>query len=1103
MLKNKEDNFLGDNITSNIKYADNEWQAHGTVDRHAVYTKESILHLIFEENEYLVDKGVYKSYVPRGSTKALKSKNYVAAKLQHDLSLIDTIYYSTTPIECSINIFDMDTFLKKGIGIANPVFDSKTDYDILQIVDPDKISSKVTLDQFFSVLDETNYIRSDKVQKGSYTKSLYSRYAYKSKGTTVTPSGSDSLKSLLANDGFKEVFQRDFQLHLHDPENIKLPFHKRGTSEAEGISEDTRTYRTRFVANSFSGSLVGFDILQQTRVEFLNDLIEEAVLSTKFKNELSLSDNEISNSVVTADSLFKSLSSDGYKKLLETVNGSGTSPIWKNQIGIGVAKTNLADLLKNVQIQDSCISYLLPQVYAGYNDDVDFTSSYGIHFLSQEDTTNLFQDKDESYKIFNEVVLGYNMVNGLLSARTFLGTVKILLTKSDSSITPDIPLWIATKFDYVSNKGLDYYVTVSMLNNAYKLGHGEEFANLSMPEIESTHLYELADELKGWLEQECFVFKTPVYGDYVEELNFMQDLNPDSDVQFNNLRLKKTELTYTRLQDSKYEVPYVEQTSPLLNGVAENKKGQGVYASKALAGVGNKTGYDGEPFVFPPYIYDYDKGSEEDKLSDNIDLRNRSNKKEKQRINSRAGGLVVEDRIISPTIDELWSFLKYLTESDGKAKRDLNAGINERLPSFFGTKKDSLLGSLFSTQDGVDNITNTVNPMASGDKNQKEVDILNWEVSQDKDTFKALHYNTSSHPEIQFGGFKVTRYIEKIYDYKVNIFGRRLVDTFGATPESWDGSKYEFNTEDLNDYNNSTGYLEKLFNNAILGFAVNHITTGKEGLLSNVLDEVDFGVDELDNDKKSRDLFKIANDLKFIANNFPIESSKERKEAFEAISRILTWHKATDGKNDLIDNKETSYHNHFKKYLDQPKNLKEIERDLETIRQNLQAVVEYFVVSSTNKGFNDRSFNRGTLHELHRNHYRYDSTLLRARLEKDLDEDGTILDDALNQTWPQLKGGIVELRKLSDSLNNLLDTLDVPDLDRKVVFEDGQFDERYQRAKYDRSVIDLRDTKINERNKHEMYRANETLLSETYLAGDGTWRSVHEHTVLPVVYDDM
>ena len=63
MLKDKEDNFLGDQITNNIKYADNEWQALGTTDRTSMYLSEPILDLIFEIRfmiETLVNINIYQ-----------------------------------------------------------------------------------------------------------------------------------------------------------------------------------------------------------------------------------------------------------------------------------------------------------------------------------------------------------------------------------------------------------------------------------------------------------------------------------------------------------------------------------------------------------------------------------------------------------------------------------------------------------------------------------------------------------------------------------------------------------------------------------------------------------------------------------------------------------------------------------------------------------------------------------------------------------------------------------------------------------------------------------------------------------------------------------
>lgn len=1128
MLKNKEDNFLGDNITHNIKYGDNEWQAHGTIDREPAYTKESILNLIFEEYQYNAEKGEYNFYIPRASVQNTLGKNFIGAKLTHDISVLDTRYYSSTPIESSINIFDLQSYLNKGFNISNPVFDYNTKFETIQIVDPDKINEDVTIKEFFDVINPHSYETdgvSPSFPTGETYPKLLNRYSLKESDLY-----SSLKKKLQSDESFAKIFQSDFQLHLHDPSNIKLPFNMRTDLVKEDWKvKDNRTYRTRFISNSYSPSLKEQKILVQTRIEFLNDLIEEAILNNDFKKLYGIAtDVNLPSEVLTGYKGTNGEGVDEYENWDEVLRSKKFGHLIDKVMGNSSEKSQLTNLIKNINNMQGMVSYLLPPVYTDYSDSVNFKTSEGIHFESQEDTTNLFQNEDESYKIFNEVVLGYNLINGLLSARTFIGSV---LTLIDGDIESDdldknIPLYMAVKFNYVESDQ-PFYPTVSILNNAYKMGHGEtlgyeemkisntelSFKNTSEGDTQK-YLYVLNPVIKNWLEKECFIFKGPVYGDYVEELNFMQDLNPDSDVQFKNLRLKKTEIPYKRLQDSKYEVPYVEQTNPLLNNTPENPKEQGSYASLALGGIGDRLGEDGEPFVFPPYIYDYDKGSEESKISDNVDMRVRGLKgASKQRVNNKAGGLTVEDRLISPTIDELWTFLKYLTESDGKTRRSITKfgeGINERLPSFFGTKKASILNSLFTTSNGKDNseIENTVNPLAKGiDENEREIDILNWNPTTEN-SLENLHYTTEKHPELQFGGFKVTRYIEKIYDYKVDIFGRRSKGSTSSDTErtTWDASKYEFNTEDLSDYNKPAGYLEKLFNSAILSFSIDHMNKDGNAVGGwHLVDERNFTTDELDNsdvlNNSELGLFTEKNDSKLLTSNKPVQNSKERQKAFETISKILTWHKAVDGKNDLVDGKETSFHNHFKKYLDQPKNLKEIERDLETIRQNMQAFVEFYVAQSAAKGFNDRGFNRGTLHELHRNHFGFDSTLLRAR-EGDLEEVG--ISSNLSQTWPSTEDDkIVVLKDLSNALNNLRDSLEVITMDKKVVFDDGQYDERYQKQNYDRYVIDLGDPITNKRWDHEMYRHNETLLSEIYLAADGTWRSVHEHFTAPIVYDDF
>lgn len=1120
MLKNKEDNFLGDGITHNIKYADNEWQAHGTVDRNSVYTKESLLHLLFEEKEYDRDTGNYKYYVPRGSTANIFGKNYMGAKLQHDITLLDTVFYSTSPISSSINIFDIDTYLKKAIAVANPVFDDKAAVKVIPMVDVESLKkngSTVTLNQFFSALNPETY--ESGTSDTSRNKFLLERYGIASKDADKTLI---EIFDGIMSESKKKIFHRDFQLRMHEESSIKLPFNKRAANTSENLN-DTKTYETRFISNSFCGRLLNNDMLSQKRIEYLNDVIEEAIFSNDFIDEFNLVSSS-SERFDDEDQNFTSITNtknpatgDKYhvsEWLREKGYGSILDKYVSNDLEAedSADKTSIVSLVEGLFKYKSNINNYCTDVYTGYNENVSFPTSYGIHLLSEEDTTNMFQDEEKSYRLFNEVVLGYGLVNCLLSARTFLGGTALLFNgdnfikeNTEISYTENIPLSLVPKFNYVKGNGnVNYYETVTMLNNAYKLGHGLDISDSL--ETSSAREYVLADEIKEWLENECFVFKTPVYGDYVEELNFMQDLNPDSDVQFRNVRVKKTEIPYKRFQDSKYEVPYVEQTSPLLNNTPENEKIPSAHASDALAGVGNIVGKDNNKNVFPPFIYDYDKGDEEDKIAS-------SDKRTmgyfgKQRVNYSKGNLTIEERINSPTIDELWAFLKYLTESDGKTKEAKDLNVNERLPSFFGIKKSSIMGSLFTTENSEDEsgIKNTVNPLASEDNNIQQVDILNWAPDTKK---LPVHYNSKEHPELQFGGFTVTRYIEKIYDYKVNIFGRRTKDTEneehkkifeGESLDSWDGTKYEFNTENLDDYNNTSGYLEKLFNSAILGFAIENMDPLNEDRNWNLVEPRVLKTDALDDSADASRLFTTTNDQKFLTKNKPVEASDERKKAFDAISRILTWHGATDGETESENGYDTSYHNHFKKYLEQPKNLKEIERDLETIRQNLQAFVEFYVAQSASKGFNDRSFNRGTIHELHRNHFSYDSTLLRLR-PGTLDPDGVAIN--LNSVEPEENEVLVKLEALSNTLNNLVDSLNVATMDQKVVFEDGQFDERYQRQNYDRHLINLSGSVENERHPHEMYRANETLLSEVYLAADGTWRSIHEHGVVPIVYDDM
>lgn len=1131
MIKNKEDDFLGDKISNNIKFADNEWQASGTVDRGSCYTKESILHLLFEGFDYQRNTGDYTLYVPRASTGEAsidfgdKSSAEIGAKAQHDLLLLDNNYYLITENSCEMNIFTVEAYLKKALALANPVYNEKARVKQIKLIDIEK-ADKIPISEFIGALNPLRFDSSiTNPMAENYNKGfdlILNRYLDRTELGTYKEYSGKTLKQYLDDVKKKssklyQLFIDDFSLYYHDPDSILLPFNVRGpadksTLENEPTEEkDFRTYFTRFINNVVTKTSLESVIVKPFYMETLNELVENSLysnLSIPLYSGRASIDATLQTSEALGNEVLASLESSSipvsnrYSHIIDLSPVNGNEPI----------RTLYQDFAQNIDEfpnPGAIASYVTPVYLGSTSTNKKFPKdSWGIHLMEEEDISRILQQDTEAFSIFNRLIVGYKLADALISCRTFLGGVYYILKEGwnsglATSLRNTIPFRIRTVNTVFSKcspgsgdstVSLDYYPTILTINDIYRLGHGKTGLTPT-PCQENSFNYEFEDEVKEWLSNECFILKAPVYGDYVEELNFQQDLNPDAEVTFRSLKIKKTSLDYERLQDSKYETPYLEQTAPLLNLTPDEDIGFGVYANDSFAAIGNLKGLDKSKSrkTIPPQFYDYDKDGDDllgdnQYLDDDNDNRTKNKSGLKQRVTSSEGLLATESRIISPTIDEINTLLKYLIESDGTG---VDSGFNERLPAFFGIKKSEVVGTLDTSPDlRLYGNSNRLNPLQTPDlKTEPYIDILGWKPIEDVDT--EIFYTSKKCPEKQYGGYKVTRYIEKVYDYQVNIFGRRVTTKV-------DGDLYEFNTEVSNELNKVTGYLEKLFNEATLFFDLAEVglmgTTKTPGSVDNK------NLQRNPLDANAGDWFKSENDIKLITDNNPIHSTVERKKAFNDLSRILTWHKAKDGTNALDEGKETSYHNHFKEYLRNPKNLKEIERDLETIRQNLQALSEYVVASSANLGYADRGKNRGNLHQLHKNAYSFLSTWLvtvnncypsQAEDKYQVNVTLSLLGDTLNNT------GI-------DSNGQEVDDLLVTTQDKKVVFDDGYFNERYNIENYDKFVIDLNSDPVqNTRNRHQMYRPNETLLSEVYLAADGTWRSVHEHTVLPVVYSDM
>lgn len=262
MLKDKEDNFLGDQITNNIKYADNEWQALGTTDRTSMYLSEPILDLIFENQIYDRDTGKYK-YIPRAS---IEGKKYSAATLSHDLILVNKLLYSSTPKTPYNSIYNLDDYLSYGIVITNPIYDNLARVKKIPMFETeangDKLRlkhtgiSSLTLKEFVEIFNPYSFSNA-KLNEDALNKLTLS-LADDTQGSN-SPNNKIVVTNLLTKypaagsiDGTTNIgswfnamsaetqlkFIDDFSLSLHDKDSVKIPYYTmRGISQLSGVEK--------------------------------------------------------------------------------------------------------------------------------------------------------------------------------------------------------------------------------------------------------------------------------------------------------------------------------------------------------------------------------------------------------------------------------------------------------------------------------------------------------------------------------------------------------------------------------------------------------------------------------------------------------------------------------------------------------------------------------------------------------------------------------------------------------------------------------------------------------------------------------------------------
>lgn len=1010
-------NEIGEN-TKNIKYIGNTWQKTGSIEySECMYTPENLLNLLYRESSF--NEGEFRYKIPIGD-------EVMPAMLNHDLILVNIHYYTGTEVKASNNIYSLKDYLDYGISIGNPIYDNNFKVRFIPLLDESIIStSQKTLNDFIQIIcrDVTNY---EVYNILNYFKLRYS--------LERIPDSGDTISEFYGNlsDESKEKFLRDFSLPVHDPDSIKLPFYQQKLKD--GSATPSNRIATRFTLNAAAASKpssVGINSFNY--IESLSNLAEYVLTGVEESNSITydipdyrisedegfaiesntLENTNVANNLTPAEKAY-------IQKGLTTSEKTNNFPP-ENKIDLIAARNSLRQLTR-VGTGEGFNTILNP-VYIGYNSSIDMKNSNAIQLcIPQDKATVLINEDDyETWDIFGGLVLGFKLVDALIAQRTFIGsvwawgTLNNIQNVNDNAQTDvnvsNIDLYKSIK-NYPDQKAMDSsgwsteytysskdenYRTIQILNELY--------ANFGTDDTTNTLKEAITEPVKKWLENESVIFKAPFFGDFVEEKNFQQDLTPESKVAFKEVFVDKERGGKGRYKDSITRVPYIEQTMPLIY------KPEGIDIAKAKASTtfNSKSIFEDSINGFnitPPFIADSEKGDESESLTG------------KPLTKSGAGSIRVEERIISKTIDEIWTYIKKLSE-------DAN---DEALPEFYGIKaKDT------HYEQGRDPIR--LNPRITAE-DEKLIDILSWEPTLletgEGNAYPDIPYSNKNYKELQFKGWKVTDHIVKYLDYKIEPFSR----------DSVVNNDYHFEKD-------SKGYLTQLYNNieTALGFIENSIEVSNEKVMDRF--------ENTFNDQSDEDLRNVHSEIR-----------RNREKAREVVSNILNFVE-------------------YKEYLENPKNLKTIERDLETLKLNVKMLADYLVSSFVMKGFADRGTNRGTLHTLHRNHFEFTDTLI-----------------PLGETQDVF-------------LNDLDGSLEEEVIDKKVLFEDGKYDERYIHPENIYSekegLFGVQEITWDEDNKKyvrvkktiNLEEANKAKLHQIYLAADGTWRYIFDGISVPIVDDEF
>ena len=329
-------------------------------------------------------------------------------------------------------------------------------------------------------------------------------------------------------------------------------------------------------------------------------------------------------------------------------------------------------------------------------------------------------------------------------------------------------------------KALEPYITINDAGNrgilkkstVWYSSNSENQSIYNISGINKGQPYEVINCLIQSLGQEDFMnimnhiyvwVKAPFFGDYIQPDVFNQDLNSNANVLHKNLMLSDTgdfrkwdnDVTDQGLESLKNTLPYIPNTNPATDLISKSYTLENSLISQKSTDINslikrgdeftNKDTFDVGSIRMP--AQNFDKGScdlpnyfnpESPKTAEDYrQYGTVSGSAQDYRIPTiiqQGGNAFIDGRIISPTIDELWIYLKQLTEgraSDKNTDQEI-AKSDFSLPR--GTKnhyplehnKDTRLKDAVSNQ--------TVFKVGSETKEEVYGDIISIKSSVEKDT---------------------------------------------------------------------------------------------------------------------------------------------------------------------------------------------------------------------------------------------------------------------------------------------------------------------------------------------------------------------------------